>query len=50
MKKLMTALMVAAAIAAGIVLSAAQVQAEEFDLQKADLNDRMSYHRAIDAA
>ena len=46
----MTALMVAAATAAGIVLSAAQAQAEEFDLQKADLNDRMTYHRAIDAA
>jgi hypothetical protein len=50
MKKLMTTLMVAAAMAAGIVLPAAQVQAEEFDLQKADLNDRMTYHRAIDAA
>jgi hypothetical protein len=28
----------------------AQVYAKEFDLQKADIHDRMHYHRAIDAA
>ena len=27
-----------------------RAQAEEFDLQKASLANRMSYHRAIDAA
>jgi len=31
-------------------ISANDVKAEEFDLQKAGLNDRMTYHRAIDAA
>ena len=36
-------------IAVGIV-STSQVNAEEFDLQKADIHDRMTYHRAVDAA
>ena len=39
----------AAVMAVGMVL-AAQVNAKEFDLQKADVHDRMTYHRAIDAA
>ena len=34
---------------AGMVLTT-QVNAIEFDLQKADVHDRMLYHRAIDAA
>ena len=38
-----------AVMAVGMVLTA-QVNAKEFDLQKADLSDRMTYHRAIDAA
>ena len=33
----------------GMVLTA-KVNATEFDLQKADVHDRMIYHRAIDAA
>ena len=36
-------------MAVGMVLTA-QVNAKEFDLQKADVHDRMHYHRAIDAA
>ena len=36
-------------MAVGMVLSL-QVNAKEFDLQKADVHDRMDYHRAIDAA
>ncbi len=36
-------------IAAGMMLPV-QVKAEEFDLQKADVHERMIYHRAIDAA
>jgi len=32
----------------GMVMTV-QVNAEEFDLQKADVHDRMTYHRAIDA-
>jgi len=36
-------------MAVGMVLTA-QVNATEFDLQKADVHDRMHYHRAIDAA
>jgi hypothetical protein len=43
---MMTVVMVAALL----VTSGLGVKAEEFDLQKADLNDRMTYHRAIDAA
>ena len=39
----------AAVLAVGMVLTA-QVNAEEFDLQKADVHNRMIYHRAIDAA
>jgi hypothetical protein len=35
-------------MAAGIVLTA-QAQGKDFNLQKADLHDRMTYHRAIDA-
>ena len=38
-----------AVMAAGILLTA-QVNAKEFDLQKADVHERMVYHRAIDAA
>jgi len=38
-----------AAMAVGMVLTA-QVNAKEFDLQKANVHDRMTYHRAIDAA
>ncbi len=37
-------------VAALLVTSGLGVKAEEFDLQKADLSDRMTYHRAIDAA
>lgn len=44
MKKLMTAMIVALFMAAG------SIQAADFDLQKASLPERMSYHRAIDAA
>ncbi len=46
--QIITAALVAV-IAVGMVLTA-QVNAEEFDLQKADVHDRMHYHRAIDAA
>ena len=46
MNKLMTIGMVVALL----VISGFAVKAEEFDLQKADLNTRMTYHRAIDAA
>ena len=35
-------------IAVGVMLTP-QVYATEFDLQKADVRDRMTYHRAIDA-
>ncbi len=49
MKKMMTAVMVAVVMAAGMMLPA-QVKAEEFDLQKADVHERITYHRAIDAA
>jgi len=38
-----------AVLVAGTALSV-QVTAAEFDLQKADVHDRMTYHRAIDAA
>ena len=38
-----------AVMAVGMVLTA-QVSAKEFDLQKANVHDRMHYHRAIDAA
>jgi hypothetical protein len=38
-----------AVMAVGVVLTT-QVNAKEFDLQKADVHDRMHYHRAIDAA
>ena len=33
-----------------MLMMAAPAPAEEFDLQKASLADRMTYHRAIDAA
>ena len=46
MSKLFTIGMVVALL----VISGFAVKAEEFDLQKADLNDRMTYHRAIDSA
>ena len=46
MKK-MTTVVIALLMAAGMVASA---HAQEFDLQKADTHDRMTYHRAIDAA
>jgi len=46
--RIITAALIAM-IAVGMVLTA-QVNAEEFDLQKADVHDRMHYHRAIDAA
>jgi hypothetical protein len=36
-------------MAVGIVLTT-QVNAKEFNLKKADVHDRMTYHRAIDAA
>ena len=49
MKKAMTGVIVAVMMAAGIVVST-QVKAAEFDLQTADVHDRMIYHRAIDAA
>ena len=48
MKK-MAVVMVALVMAAGMLVPT-QVHAEEFDLQKADVHDRMVYHRAIDAA
>ena len=49
MKKMKTVLMAAtAAITLGSILSGAR--AAEFDLQKADVHDRMTYHRSIDAA
>ncbi len=38
-----------AVMAVWMVLTS-QVYAKEFDLQKADVHDRMTYHRAIDAA
>ncbi|MHC4233092.1 MAG: hypothetical protein ACYTEM_01780 [Planctomycetota bacterium] len=31
-------------------ISAVPVQAKEFDLNEADVHDRMTYHRAVDAA
>jgi len=46
--RIVTAIL-AAVMAIGMVLTA-QVNAKEFDLQKADVHDRMHYHRAIDAA
>lgn len=49
MKMIMTAVVVAAVMAVGM-LTTVQANAEEFDLQKADVHDRMLYHRAIDAA
>ncbi len=39
-----------AVMMAAIMVVPALVLAEEFDVQKASLADRMSYHRAIDAA
>ena len=39
----------AAVMTVGMVFTT-QVNAKEFDLQKADVHDRMTYHRAIDAA
>lgn len=39
----------AAVMTVGMMLTA-QVNAKEFNLQKADVHDRMHYHRAIDAA
>lgn len=44
MKNIMTAVIVA------VLMTVASVHAAEFDLQKASLADRMTYHRAIDAA
>ena len=38
------------AVLMSITVLTAQVNAKEFDLQKADVHDRMTYHRAIDAA
>jgi len=38
-----------AVMVVGMVLTT-QVNAKEFDLHKADVHDRMIYHRAIDAA
>ncbi len=32
------------------IISTAPAQAQRFNLKKADLHDRMTYHRAIDAA
>ncbi len=46
MKKMVIAVMVAMLMAAGIVPAQAK---EEFNLQAADLHDRMLYHRAVDA-
>ncbi len=48
MKKMMGVLMVSL-MAAGIVVPVL-AQEEKFDLQTADVHDRMHYHRAIDAA
>ena len=48
MKKMVIAVMAAILMMAGIVPM--QVNAQGFDLQKADVHDRMTYHRAIDAA
>ena len=49
MSRFVTAVTGALLVAAGMMISS-QVPAEEFDLQKADVHDRMLYHRAIDAA
>ena len=48
-KKVMTAVMVTMLVAAGMVVPALAKE-KIFDLQKADVHDRMLYHRAIDAA
>jgi hypothetical protein len=49
MKKMRAAGLVAVLMAITLVVPT-QVNAKEFDLQKADVHDRMLYHRAIDAA
>ena len=49
MKKITTFVKMVALMAAGMVLPL-MAQGKEFDLQKADVHDRMVYHRAIDAA
>jgi hypothetical protein len=46
MNRVMTVVMSAALL----LTSGLGVNAEEFDLQTADLSDRMTYHRTIDAA
>ena len=48
-KKLLTTLTGALLVVAGMMVPS-QVCAEEFDLKTANLADRVSYHRAIDAA
>jgi len=47
-ERIITATLVAV-MAVGIAFST-QVNAKGFDVQKADVHDRMTYHRAIDAA
>ena len=37
-------------VMAAVLMTAGLVQAAEFDLRKADTHDRVTYHRAIDAA
>jgi len=49
MKKMKTVIIAVIVMGAALVAST-QPRAEDFDLQKASLPDRMTYHRAIDAA
>jgi len=50
MKKMMSAMTVAVMMTAAAVAAPVPARGQEFDLQKADVHDRMTYHRAIDAA
>jgi len=50
MKKMMSAMTVAVMMTAAAVAVPVPARGQEFDLQKADVHDRMTYHRAIDAA
>ncbi len=43
-------LIMSLAVMTAIAMMSAQAQTQEFDLYKADVHDRMFYHRAIDAA
>jgi len=49
MKKMKTVIIAVIVMGAALVAST-QPRAEDFDLQKASLPDRMTYHRSIDAA